>query len=97
MACLEQAITLGGHVRVGFENAIVDAHGRLAQDNAERVSIVAGMARSAGRRLATASDARSILGVARSSATVPIACDEGPSGPGVATAGPLALAIKRGP
>ncbi|WP_404405244.1 3-keto-5-aminohexanoate cleavage protein [Pelagibacterium halotolerans] len=61
MACLEETIKLGGHVRVGFENAIVDEHGRLARDNAERVSMVAELAKRAGRDLATADDAKRIL------------------------------------
>lgn len=62
MACLEAVIELGGHVRVGFENAIVDAHGKLAVSNAERVAKVAEMAATAGRPLADGHLAPSVLG-----------------------------------
>lgn len=41
LACLDRCIALGGHARVGFENAIVDASGHPAVDNAERVRHVA--------------------------------------------------------
>lgn len=62
MAILERTIDLGGHVRVGFENAIVDARGRPARDNAERVAMVAGIARRAGRAPGDAALARHVLG-----------------------------------
>jgi 3-keto-5-aminohexanoate cleavage enzyme len=39
--CLVAARTLGGKVRVGFENNLLNADGRLARDNAERVREVA--------------------------------------------------------
>ena len=64
MACLERTIAHGGHVRVGFENAIADATGRLARDNGERVRLVAGMARAQGRKLALGEAARALLGTA---------------------------------
>ncbi|WP_310620409.1 BKACE family enzyme [Flexibacterium corallicola] len=35
--CLGATLTLGGHVRVGFENNQIHADGRPARDNAERV------------------------------------------------------------
>jgi len=54
LACLEAAIRLGGHVRVGFENAIVDAEGNLATDNAERVALVADAVRRCGGEPRTA-------------------------------------------
>lgn len=37
-ACLVRALGLGGAVRVGFENNLLMADGRLARDNAERVA-----------------------------------------------------------
>lgn len=40
-ACLAAAMTLGGHARVGFENSMWHANGRVARDNAERVASVA--------------------------------------------------------
>jgi 3-keto-5-aminohexanoate cleavage enzyme len=62
MAILERTIDLGGHVRVGFENAIVDAHGRPARDNAERVAMVAAIAMRLGRRLGDGAVAAQVLG-----------------------------------
>jgi uncharacterized protein (DUF849 family) len=62
MACLERTIELGGHARVGFENAIVDAQGRPARDNAERVALVAELARRHGRALAGPEGAARVLG-----------------------------------
>jgi 3-keto-5-aminohexanoate cleavage enzyme len=61
MACLERTIELGGHVRVGFENAIVDSAGRPARDNAERVAMVADLARKHGRDLASPAEAALVL------------------------------------
>lgn len=61
--CLERVIALGGHARVGFENAIVDSGGRTATDNAERVGLVAALARRHGRALAVPAAAHRILGL----------------------------------
>lgn len=36
-ACLQAAVKLGGKVRIGFENSLWHADGRLAKDNRERV------------------------------------------------------------
>jgi len=57
--CLE----LGGHCRTGLEDNIFFEAGRLARSNAELVARVAAMATEAGRRPATASEARSLLGL----------------------------------
>lgn len=62
MACLERAIALGGHARVGFENAITDADGRPARDNAQRVAMVAELGARYGRRHAGPELAREVLG-----------------------------------
>ncbi|KGM31415.1 beta-keto acid cleavage family enzyme [Inquilinus limosus] len=62
-AALAAAIALGGHVRVGFENSLWHADGRIARDNAERVAAIAGLAREAGRPLASGPQARAILGM----------------------------------
>jgi 3-keto-5-aminohexanoate cleavage enzyme len=61
IACLRRTIELGGHVRVGFENAITDQHGRPAKDNAERVALVASVARNVGRELAGPLEAKGII------------------------------------
>ncbi len=36
--CLEQAVSLGGKVRVGFENSLFMPDGSIAEDNAARVA-----------------------------------------------------------
>lgn len=63
LACLERSIANGGHARVGFENAIVDASGRLARDNAERVALVAELAGRYARPLASAGRCAQLLGM----------------------------------
>jgi uncharacterized protein (DUF849 family) len=60
---LAAAIAAGGHVRVGFENSLWNADGRVARDNAERVTVIARIARKAGRPIADGDQARSILGI----------------------------------
>ena len=62
MACLDRTIELGGHARVGFENAIVDAEGKPAKDNAERVGLVAALAAKHERPIADAAQSATILG-----------------------------------
>jgi 3-keto-5-aminohexanoate cleavage enzyme len=62
MACLEATIERGGHARVGFENAIVDAEGQPALDNAARVSLVAKLAAKHNRTIGGADLARHVLG-----------------------------------
>ncbi len=48
-AVLTEAIRLGGHVRVGFENNICRPDGTPAKDNAENVARIAAAARAMGR------------------------------------------------
>jgi len=59
------AILRGGHVRVGLEDNLYLAKGRLAQGSWELVREVARMAAEAGRPLATPEEARHILGIPR--------------------------------
>jgi uncharacterized protein (DUF849 family) len=61
-SALAAALARGGHVRVGFENSLRNEDGRIARDNAERVATIAGIAKTAGRPLASARQARAILG-----------------------------------
>jgi 3-keto-5-aminohexanoate cleavage enzyme len=61
------AMTLGGHVRVGFEDNIYLKRGVLAKSNAELVEKVADMARILDRPIATPDDAREMLGLRRPS------------------------------
>lgn len=58
------AIAMGGHVRVGLEDNLHYARGRLAR-NEELVARVARIAAEAGRPVATPDQARRLLGLAR--------------------------------
>ncbi|MFN4140500.1 3-keto-5-aminohexanoate cleavage protein [Aestuariivirga sp.] len=59
--CAAAAVTLGGHVRIGFENNMSLPDGRVARDNAELISCFAGVARTLGYGLATADDMRRLF------------------------------------
>jgi 3-keto-5-aminohexanoate cleavage enzyme len=63
---LALAITLGGHVRVGWEDNPYLPTGELADTNARLVEVVAGIARSVGREVASPDEARQITGIAAS-------------------------------
>jgi len=58
-----QALTLGGHVRVGFEDNIFYSKGVLASSNAQLVERVARIARELGREVASPAIARKQLGI----------------------------------
>jgi 3-keto-5-aminohexanoate cleavage enzyme len=58
-----QAITMGGHVRVGFEDNIFYKKGEIAKSNAQLVERVARVARELGREVATPKQARQLLGI----------------------------------
>jgi uncharacterized protein (DUF849 family) len=59
-----QAFLLGGHVRVGMEDNLYLSKGVLAKTNAELVAHAAGILKSLGASVATAADARAMLGLA---------------------------------
>jgi 3-keto-5-aminohexanoate cleavage enzyme len=59
----EETIRLGGHVRTGFEDVRYYAPGELARSNAQLIERVAGMAKRAGRDLASPLEARGLLGL----------------------------------
>jgi 3-keto-5-aminohexanoate cleavage enzyme len=59
------AITLGGHVRVGFEDNIFYRKGELASSNAQLVERVVRIAKELDRPVATPDEARSLLGIPR--------------------------------
>jgi uncharacterized protein (DUF849 family) len=61
-ACVTAAASLGGHVRVGFENNLYLKNGAVAPDNSALVAQAAEATRSLGRPLATASDIRERFG-----------------------------------
>lgn len=56
-------ILWGGHVRVGFEDNIYYRKGELALSNAQLVSRVARLSSELGRPVATAQEARQLLGM----------------------------------
>lgn len=59
------AITLGGHVRVGFEDNAELYPGVPARSNAQLVERIVRLARELGREVATPAEARAILGLPR--------------------------------
>jgi len=60
-ACVLTAAGLGGHARVGFENNLWLADGRLAATNAQLVGQVSAGARLLGREIADVETARAFL------------------------------------
>lgn len=58
------AIAMGGHVRVGFEDNVYYRKGELARSNAQLVERIARIGKELNRDVATASEARQILGMA---------------------------------
>lgn len=56
--CASAALALGGDVRVGFENNLLDMHGEPAHNNAALVAQAAVTARSMGREIMTATQFR---------------------------------------
>ncbi len=58
------AVTMGGHVRVGLEDALYyDWHTRQLATNAGLIERVVRLAKAAGRKIATATEARRIIGL----------------------------------
>lgn len=56
-------LSMGGHLRVGFEDNIYYTKGVLAESNAQLVARAANLIRLAGNEVATPSEAAEILGV----------------------------------
>ncbi|PCJ26889.1 MAG: class III aminotransferase [SAR86 cluster bacterium] len=59
--CMQKAITLGGHCRVGFENNLLLPDGNLLPDNESSVSLIVDIARKAGRSPASPTEARQLM------------------------------------
>lgn len=57
------AAAMGGHVRVGLEDNLYLAKGRLAESNAEQVRLIRGIVEGLGREVATPSEVRAMLGL----------------------------------
>ncbi len=66
---LAQAYILGGHCRIGMEDTVHLAKGTPAPDNAALVSKAAGIITALGGRIATPSEARDMLGLAKNRKT----------------------------
>jgi uncharacterized protein (DUF849 family) len=58
-----QAVVLGGHVRVGLEDNLYLARGRLAEGNAPLVERAARIVRELGAEVSSPAEARGILGM----------------------------------
>ena len=54
---------MGGNVRVGLEDSLFIAAGELAKSNAEQVRKLRGIVEALGREVATAEEARALLGL----------------------------------
>ncbi|KJS17648.1 MAG: 3-keto-5-aminohexanoate cleavage protein [Hoeflea sp. BRH_c9] len=63
MAMAKLCAAMGGHVRVGLEDNLYIAQGRLAKSNAEQVELVRRMVEDLGRVVATPDEARAMLGL----------------------------------
>lgn len=58
-----QALVMGGHIRVGFEDNIFYHKGVVAQSNAQLVERITRIAAEVGRPVASCREARKILGI----------------------------------
>jgi 3-keto-5-aminohexanoate cleavage enzyme len=58
-----QAMTMGGHVRVGFEDNIFYKKGEIARSNAQLVERISRIAHELGREVATPDQTRKLLGI----------------------------------
>jgi uncharacterized protein (DUF849 family) len=60
-ACMDKAARLGGHLRVGFENNLVDANGKLVGANEDLVKQATLIARKSRRSLLSAVEIRDLI------------------------------------
>jgi uncharacterized protein (DUF849 family) len=58
-----RALELGGHVRTGVEDTFYLPDGKRARNNGDLVKALADVTREVGRDIATAEEAREILGI----------------------------------
>jgi 3-keto-5-aminohexanoate cleavage enzyme len=64
------SILLGGHVRVGMEDAVYFRKGELAKSNAQFVKRIVDLSQTLGREVATPDEAREILSLKVESVTI---------------------------
>lgn len=57
------AATMGGNVRVGLEDSLYAGPGRMAESNAEQVTMIRGVIEALKGRIATPDEARDVLGL----------------------------------
>lgn len=69
MPMATMAAAMGGHVRVGLEDSLMIARGKLAHSNAEQVDKIRGIVEALGRTVSTPSQARAMLGLKGADAT----------------------------
>jgi uncharacterized protein (DUF849 family) len=58
-----QAAMMGGNVRVGLEDSLSIGRGKLAKSNAEQVAKIRRIVEELGYEVATATEARAMLGL----------------------------------
>ena len=63
MPIISMALAMGGNVRVGLEDSLWGGPGRLAQSNAEQVTLARKMIEGLGMDVATPDEAREMLGL----------------------------------
>jgi len=63
--CMLEAVKLGGHVRIGFENNILMADGSIAPDNAVLIRQFVNSLPNGGRPIANVKTAKEMLGMVR--------------------------------
>lgn len=63
LPCAMMAMTMGGHIRVGFEDNVFYHKRVLAESNEQLVARIARIAKEVGRPLATPAQTREILGL----------------------------------
>ena len=63
LPCAFQALIMGGHIRVGFEDNIYYHKGVLAESNAQLVARISRLASEFGRKIASPKEVKEILGL----------------------------------
>ena len=63
MPLVTMAAAMGGHVRVGLEDSLMIARGRLAETNAQQVAKIRRIVEELGHEVATPAEARQMLGL----------------------------------
>ena len=70
-ALIAAALSLGGSIRAGLEDNLYLPNGEMAKSNGELIAKARQMTEDAGRRPATVSEARQLLGITRGAGSDP--------------------------